>query len=49
MSQSTALITYNVTTDREDLTDLIAMISPEETPMFTRFKKTSASNTYHRQ
>jgi hypothetical protein len=39
--------TYNAAGNREDLIDLITMISPTETPMLSRFAKTGATNTYH--
>jgi hypothetical protein len=39
--------TYEVVGNREDLTDIIAMISPTETPMLSRFGKAKAGNTLH--
>lgn len=39
--------TYDATGIREDLIDVISNISPTETPMLTRFAKTSVSNKYH--
>ncbi len=39
--------TYQAKGVREDLIDLIVSISPEETPMLSRFAKTAASNTLH--
>lgn len=40
--------TYQAIGRREDLIDVITNISPTETPMLSRFGKTSASNTYHK-
>jgi hypothetical protein len=39
--------TYEVIGNREDLTDIISMISPTDTPMLSRFGKTKATNTRH--
>lgn len=47
MAQATALQTYQSTTNREDLSDAITMISPEETPFFSRFGKTTARSVLH--
>lgn len=41
-----ALQTYQAVGNREDLMDIITDVSPEETPMFTRFKKYKATNVY---
>lgn len=41
-----ALQTYQAVGNREDLMDIITDISPEETPMFTRFKKYKATGVY---
>jgi len=41
-----ALQTYQAIGNREDLLDIITDISPEETPMFTRFKKYKANAKY---
>ncbi len=38
---------YEAIGNREDLTDIIAMISPTDTPMLSRFGKTKAKNTLH--
>jgi len=38
---------YDAVGIREDLSDLIVNISPEETPFFSKCKKTKATNTYH--
>ena len=32
---------------KEDVHDLIYMVSPEETPFLTKCRKTKASNTFH--
>jgi hypothetical protein len=40
---------YEAIGNREDLTDVISMISPTDTPMLSRFGKTKAKNTLHRQ
>ena len=47
MSQSTAALTYGTVGNREDLMDAITNISPEETPMLSRFGKTKAKSTTH--
>lgn len=39
--------TYEAIGNREDLTDIIANISPTDTPMLSRFGKTKATNTLH--
>ena len=38
---------YEAIGNREDLTDIIGMISPVDTPMLSRFGKTKATNTLH--
>ena len=38
---------YEAIGNREDLTDVISMISPTDTPMLSRFGKTKAKNTLH--
>jgi len=38
---------YDAIGNREDLTDIIANISPVDTPMLSRFGKTKATNTLH--
>ena len=38
---------YDAVGIREDLSDVIYNVSPEETPFYTRCSKGSASNTYH--
>lgn len=48
MAEATgALITYNVTSNREDLTDDIYLIDPTETPIFSRIPDVDATNTNH--
>ena len=39
--------TYDTSGNREDLSDLITNISPEDTPFFKMAPKTKATNTYH--
>jgi hypothetical protein len=39
--------TYDTSGNREDLSDLISNICPEDTPFFKMVPKTKASNTYH--
>ncbi len=39
--------TYEAIGNREDLTDIISMISPVDTPMLSRFGKAKAKNTLH--
>jgi hypothetical protein len=36
---------YDAVGIREDLSDIITNISPEETPFYTKCRKTTASNT----
>lgn len=38
---------YDAIGNREDLTDIISMISPVDTPMLSRFGKAKAKNTLH--
>ena len=38
---------YDAVGIREDLSDVITMISPEETPFYSKCKKTKATNTLH--
>jgi hypothetical protein len=47
MGYTSANLTYGAVGNREDLLDVITNISPTETPMFSAFGKTKASNTYH--
>lgn len=48
MAQASALLTYDAVGNREDLSDIITNISPEETPMYSTFGKAKASNVYHK-
>ena len=41
-----AIETYDVTTIREDISDLLKDISPTDTPVYSMAKKRSAGNTY---
>ena len=43
---SNAVETYDVTTIREDISDLLKSISPTDTPIFSMAKQRTASNTY---
>jgi len=48
MAQATNIFdTYEAVGIREDLTDILTNISPEETPMLSRFGKGGAKDTYH--
>lgn len=47
MAQASALKTYDATGNREDLTDIIAVITRSETPLFSGFEKVAAKATYH--
>ena len=38
---------YDAVGIREDLSDIITNVSPEETPFFTKARKTTARNTLH--
>lgn len=40
-------ITYDDTTRREDLVDVLTNISPDDTPLLSSFKSVSVSNTLH--
>ena len=44
---SNTLDSYDVVGIKEDLRDVIYNISPEETPFYTKSRKTTASNTLH--
>lgn len=47
MAQNTGTVeTYDVTTIREDISDLLKSISPTETPVFSMCKQRKATNTY---
>ena len=39
--------TYDIYSDREDLEDVIAMISPTETPLFSSLNRTKVTNVKH--
>jgi hypothetical protein len=47
MSQSTAIKTYGAIGNREDLTNLVVMVSPEKTPLWSGLEKVTAKGTYH--
>lgn len=38
---------YDAVGIKEDLSEIITMVSPEETPFYSKSKKTKATNTYH--
>jgi len=39
--------TYTAVGNREDLSDVITMISPDKTPLYSMFGRTTAKSTYH--
>ncbi len=47
MAQSTALKTYDAVGNREDLTDVVAVITRHETPLFSGLEKTKAYARLH--
>lgn len=47
MAQSSAIKTYGAVGEREDLTDVIAVITRHETPLFSGLDKVKARGTYH--
>lgn len=47
MAQASAVKTYDAIGNREDLTDIIAVITRHETPIFSSLEKTKARATYH--
>lgn len=47
MAQATALKTYDAVGNREDLTDLISVITLHETPLFSSLEKTQAHARLH--
>lgn len=47
MAENTAIKTYDAIGDREDLTDIISVITRYETPIFSSLAKTAAKATYH--
>ncbi len=47
MAQASAIKTYGAIGEREDLTDVIAVITRHETPIFSGLEKVKARGTYH--
>lgn len=47
MASGTALSSYHVPTNREDLIDVVTNISPTETPFLSSLGKVKANNVYH--
>jgi hypothetical protein len=47
MAQSTAVKTYDAVGNREDLTDVVSIITRHETPIFSGLEKVKASSTLH--
>lgn len=47
MAQASALQTYQAVGNREDLTDIISVITLHETPIFSKLEKVKANGTYH--
>lgn len=47
MAQATTTKTYDVVGNREDLTDIVSVISRKETPLFSALSRTKAKSTYH--
>lgn len=47
MAQASAIKTYDMATNREDLTDVLKVITRSETPFFSSLAKAKASGTYH--
>lgn len=47
MAQATALKTYDAVGNREDLTDVIAVLTLHDTPLFSTLEKVEASAKYH--
>ena len=47
MAQASAVKTYGAIGEREDLTDIVAVITRHETPLFSSLEKTKAKGTYH--
>lgn len=46
MAQATAFKTYDAAGNREDLSDVIAIVAAEDAPMYNNFAKVKASATY---
>jgi len=47
MAQASAIKTYDAVGNREDLTNLVIMVSPEKTPLWSGLAKVQAKGTYH--
>jgi hypothetical protein len=47
MAQASAIKTYGAIGQREDLTNLVAMVDVESTPLWSGLEKVSAKGTYH--
>jgi len=47
MAQGSAIKTYDAIGDREDLTDIISIITRHDTPLFASLQKVAARATYH--
>lgn len=47
MAESSALKTYDAIGNREDLTDIVAIVSRDETPLFSGLEKSKAQATLH--
>ena len=47
MAQTSAIKTYDAIGNREDLTDIISIITRHETPLFASFQKVAARATFH--
>ena len=47
MAQASAVKTYDAAGNREDLTNLVIMVSPEKTPLWSGLEKVQAKGTYH--
>lgn len=48
MAQAYAIKTYDAVGNREDLTNLVVMVSPEKTPLWSGLEKIQAKGTYHK-
>lgn len=47
MAQASAIKTYDAVGNREDLTNLVVMVSPEKTPLWSGLEKVQAKGVYH--
>lgn len=47
MAQATAVKTYDAVGNREDLTDVIAVVARDETPLYSGLEKVKAKSTLH--